>query len=297
MILADGTEKLVLLADIIDFICRSIDNHSVDYSLLHTIFEGFKQQASKNDGSSYSILKGPDVMPAFILNTWTFRDNVEDNRNNLSELSRWIRATFTTPSGKQITEKQIVSMFNVAENKFLISERFLLQAPIDILLVNNTCCHANSLYYINSNPNVVKKDLIVLTHVSDERVQPEFVFLHELGHMVHTRITQKEFVAPRSFDVLHPLIFKYSRMDPAVPPKRWLKKWFSECFSECFAIAVLHRSPYSELDYYTQISDEDKDFIGMYMDVLFATLDYNKLGKRTWEELIRHRNKQINQGQ
>lgn len=283
-------QNLLLLADFIDSICRSIDNHSVNNSLLHTIFEEFKQKAPKNNDNSYSILKGMDIIPAFILNNWIFRENIEDNRRNLSELSRWIRATFIAPSGKQITETQITDMLAVAENKFLIFERFLLQASIDILLVNHTCCHANSLYYINSNLNTTKKDLIVLTHVSDERVQPEFVFLHELGHMIHTRVAQKKFTAPRSFDILHPLIFKYSRMDPASPPKRWLKKWFSECFAECFAIAALHKGPYSHLDYHTKISDDDKDCIEMYMNVFFATLDYNKHGKRTWEELIRYQN-------
>lgn len=282
---------MLVLSDFIDLLCRNVRAHHLDNASLYTIFEKFKKEALKNDMESYLIRRGSDIMPVFLLNNWTFRDTIEDNLINLSVISGIINDTFTVPSGKQITNEQISAMSKLADRKFLIKERFLLDKPIDILLVNNTYRYANALYYINPNPDVVIKDLIVLTHVADDKVCPEFALLHELGHMVHTRITQKRFVAPRSFEILHPVIFEYTPPDRSVPYTKWPKKWFAEWFAECFAIAVLHKTPYSYLDYHTEISDEDKDFIKTYMTVLLDTLEYNKFGRRTWETLEKYSKK------
>lgn len=281
-------QNMFVLADYIDSLCRSINNHNWNNSRLKAFFQELKQNIYRRPSNGYSILTGSDIIPAFILNNWTFREKIEDNLNNLQVLSKMIRGTFTSSIGRQISGKQISAVLELADSKFPIMESFLLQEPIDILLVNNTCCYANALYYINSDPKVVISDLIVLTHVADDRVSPEFALLHELGHMVHTRITQKEFVAPRSFEILRPVILKYTQMDIPASSTKWPKRWFAEWFAECFAIAVLHEGPYSSLDYHTGISDKHKDFIKTYMTVLFDTLEYNKLGKRTWEELKKY---------
>ena len=281
-------QNMRMLADYIDLLCQNISIHKIDNSALKIIFEEIEQGYTRPK-EGYSLLQGTDAVAAFLLNNWTFRESIEENLDNLSVLSTVIRNTFIVPSGRQITERSILTMLTLADDRFSILKRFLLHNPIDILLVNNTCRYANALYYFNSNPRAKIKDNIVLTWDADDKVCPEFAFLHELGHMVHTRITQKSFVAPKSFEIVHPIILKYSPQDFSKPivgrEKKLLARWFAEWFAECFAIAVLHRSPYSHLDYHTEIEDDDKDSIKAYMTVLLDTLEYNKLGKRTWEKL------------
>lgn len=277
--------SLLALADFLDSLCRAINAFDLDNATLHCLYNELRRAVPRHNGDCYSILEGTDIIPAFILNNWVYLDSIEENQKNFSELSCLIKATYTNPSGIQISKEKVTELVALSDKKFSVSDKLLCHTPINILLVENTCHYANAVYSVHAKPDAVIKDLIVLTYVVDGRVAPEFAFLHEIGHMVHTRVTQKSFVAPRSFDILHSIITKYISSEPASLPREKRRKLFAEWFAECFAIAVLFKTPYSHLDRHIEISNEDKSAIEKYMSALMDTLDKNKLGNRTWEQI------------
>lgn len=257
--------NLPQLAQRIDAIIHVAKSHNNPNAFLQVVFHASQEHLITRATGGYALLKGAEATATFLLNNWSFQETAERNLESLTMLSGLLKNNFVLPTGKHITEKQIATMFQLADYKLNLTKRLLSANPIAILQTDSTCRYANALYYINFNPNILVKDLILLTTVADERVPPEFALLHELGHMVHTRITNKSFVPPPSFKKLHSIIFKYVGGTPPAKITKDANLWFAEWFADCFAIAVLHQSEHAHLDYHTEISKEDRDEITQYM--------------------------------
>ena len=264
--------------------CEAAENIDFDNAFYKNFHEQLTRLCKNRSNNPFFVFNGIDTIQRFILVNWSFRKAPSENLENLKQLYLSIENIFTVPKGKRITEQQIENMFALVENKFRLSNR-LLHNPVDVLLVDNTCVNSNALYYVNFKNKM--KDLIVLTYVNDDIVSPEFAFLHELGHMVHTRVTQKMFVSSKSFDRMHELIFRYVGTNNADAPKKWITKWFAEWFAECFAIAALHNTLYAKYDYHHKMSTADKDAICFYMEVFMSTLEHNPKGRFSWDEIFK----------
>lgn len=260
----------IKLASVLDNLCRidAVQNQEV----LKHLFDALQNSQAAPCGKNLVLLDGTEATAAFLLVNWVFRETIEENLESLATISVLLKSTFAPPCGAQIKQPRIDALMQLAITQLPHLDRLFVEDPVTVILADNTCPHANGLYYTNTNISDQQRDLIVLTWIDNDLVSPEFAFLHELGHLVHTRITGKLFVAPHSFKTLYPLIETYSHQPIPCKRSKRANRWLAEWFAEFFAIAVLHGSLYSHLDYHSEISDTDRDIIQIYMRDLCLSL-------------------------
>lgn len=137
---------------------------------------------------------------------------------------------------------------------------------LEILLINHS--HIKfSAYYVailteDSPESIELTDKVFIPYLRHEIDFPqEFIFLHELGHALHTRATKQLMTPPDSFlNVLERIFPK------AVYESDTIK---AELFADSFAIAALHNSRFSQYD--SVIKEEDRLFLIEYMQNLIET--------------------------
>ena len=159
-----------------------------------------------------------------------------------------------------------------------------MEKSLPILVVDEICTAGNSLTMGNQILGVNKilsqpKDIVIASRMKDDTA-PEYAFLHELGHILHIRLTHqyRNLEPPESFDVIQRLMFKRLIDQP--------KKIWAECFADCFAIASLYGTAYGYLDH-TPISDEHKKAMCAYIQILMDTYKDNTNGRCSFDELLK----------
>jgi hypothetical protein len=105
--------------------------------------------------------------------------------------------------------------------------------------------------------------VIVMFHMKDQDVSPEYVFLHELGHILQVAITQSPSVVPPVFLRFHNEI--------GGAPLRESNPDAPEVFADTFAIAVMHGT---ELEKYNPFSLHEPfcHTFEMFYEAFFKTI-------------------------
>lgn len=232
--------------------------------------------------SPYEIFCNEGIVVPYLITNWSLRDYGKDNAICIKALINQTRETFAPPIGSVICEDMIHVLMNHVDHKYNYCSKVLHCRPLRIIIANETYKKGNSLFeayeYYNRDLSLAQRDLVILTHVQDEKVTPEYAFLHELGHILHLRLTGQytAWQPPSSFDILQQAIF--SKAESAAIS--------AELFAECFAIATLYNTEYSHFDPYDQIKDDHKRLISEYMQLLMDTYAENPLGGRMLHELL-----------
>jgi len=104
------------------------------------------------------------------------------------------------------------------------------------------------------------------THVREDSCDsPQCVLLHELGHVLHMRLTRSLDTPPSGFIKLQQKIFsKGGELSNYL---------LSELFADCFAIAAAFGSPLEKYDPYVMMLDVDKGIITAYIISLIQSID------------------------
>ena len=96
---------------------------------------------------------------------------------------------------------------------------------------------------------------LFIYHLKDEcHCSPEYVFLHELGHVVQIKITGDSHKVPPSFLPFAEAIFP-----------DMTKETEAEIFADCFAMAVMYDSQFSVYDPFDIIIPTHKALFQIYM--------------------------------
>jgi len=200
--------------------------------------------------------------------------HIDDKKRALPKLKYIIytmknfrRLYLAEPQGKRITESKIIDLMDWAEKKYQVCTKILKKDTLQIMLMNHS--FNPDLEWTNASvamqmKNRKMKDGIFCTYFSNNNIDPVFPFFHELGHIIHGRITEKEFTVPSSFmrliqDPLFEIVRDMTEED------------MYEVFAEFFAIAIMNDSQYSDLDYYRKdkayflITDDMRDTLEQYM--------------------------------
>jgi len=208
----------------------------------------------------------------------------EDNHKCIRAIIEQIRHFFIPSTSPHISEENVHKLMALVDQKYNYCSKVLREKTLNILIVEDTCVDGNSLFMAYDGDAFEReisanKDIVILSRVRDD-VYPEYAFLHELGHILHLRLTQEyhDWMPPKSFDFLQKIMFKSLVNKP--------QSVWAECFADCFAIAALHRTVYEGYDCYPNVSGFSRQLIEMYIRVLMDTYDDNPLGRSPWEELI-----------
>lgn len=146
---------------------------------------------------------------------------------------------------------------------------------------NNRRAKYNALYnsYVDFYGEI--EDCIILPYMKDsEEYSPEYIFLHELGHLLSARITRKQDTAPTSFEFWENQIFSRNKAAKTEHTQ-------AELFCDCFAVAALYETQYEKHAVFDKVKAWDKALLSNYFHVLMDTLDQNPGGTLSWDEIQR----------
>ncbi|MDR1631137.1 MAG: hypothetical protein LBS36_13135 [Oscillospiraceae bacterium] len=232
----------------------------------------------KPRATPFKIFKEDNIAFPYLLTNWALHERGEDNYKNINDIIKTTREIFFPSSDPVIQEERILEMMKLVDSKYGYCSKVLREKPLDIIINEEGCKKGNSLFMTLDINGLINNDLIICSCVQ-EQIYPEYAFLHEAGHVLHLRLTQKYqgYVPPKSFDFIQQAMFKPLANRP--------KSEWAECFAECFAIAALYGTEYAHYDYATFISDHNKLLIATYIQVLMDTYEDNILGELSWNEL------------
>jgi len=158
-------------------------------------------------------------------------------------------------SGELVSKDIVESILNLPVAKdaiFLLSRK----KPVLILNINHTCkFNSTSLPHlgviVNSRSNPLNGDN-----------NPDYVFMHEMGHLVHVYLTGDLTEPPKSFCDVIKNAFRNNIND--IPKEALL-----EIFADCFAIGCAFGTQYEQSNPFCQLFDEkDIEYIAGYIKTL-----------------------------
>lgn len=177
---------------------------------------------------------------------------------HLSKLSQEILEDFTEPSGNQVSATFIENILKYLDDKIRFTERVYRKSVPTFILLNNSHRTLNSMTALTDNTDERSRQFIFLYHLrSGSEFNPEFVFLHELGHVVQNRYGSSN-TPPESFCQLM--------------KKESLEQMDSyelcDLFADLFASSIICDSPFSQYDIIDDAPLEDKMFMKDYFSKL-----------------------------
>ena len=188
--------------------------------------------------SKYFIFEEWESIPYYLAFSGLSLGRVREVRQCIKDQIAYINETIIEPTGNCITvdtEKKIIS---ILEAKYPFFEVAATKNPLHILNINNT----NRVY--NSTTGCSESGVPVAIHMynmKDSDTAPEYVFLHELGHVLQASLTDSVIYVPDEFIQLHNSIPNTRRLEQGNPDA-------PEVFADTFAIAVMCRTELSRYD-------------------------------------------------
>lgn len=255
--LADGIETLLSVMDGIrnkNLVLREIYGNLYFYCI--------------GQSQPFFILKGKETSISYLLTYWRFQETYTENKKCLQNIVHTIYEVMLSPQKSRISIEMIKSLIALVSDKFHFQQKILGGTTLEILLIDHSHTELGACYVatLTENPqeSIELSDKIFLPYLRHDIDFPqEFIFLHELGHALHTRATKQIMTPPDSFlNVLERIFPK------AVHESDTIK---AELFADSFAIAALHNSDFSQYDPYTSIQEEDCLFLIDYMQNLIET--------------------------
>lgn len=228
-------------------------------------------------GEAYYIADETNWVPIYLLLVWSPSDEISENIHCWHTLAEWLLMEFERTDRLQISENQIRAVMQHLERQYRFCTKILANRPAYFLVLPNRHKSTNSQYYVDLALNIPNKEIILLLNIIEEGDQAEAIFLHELGHLLHTRLTGEQWVPPKSFDFLQQAM--YNALDDC-PKREWC-----EYFADSFAVAALQDSSFRPNAYMSMYWEDDKAAIGEYYRVLMDIVEQNPKGQLSWDEL------------
>ncbi len=208
--------------------------------------------------TSYNIFNMSDSIPMYLKSYWTFQETSKQNIQVLTDIIYGIRSKMLPPQSPSLSIDLIVSLLEHIEKRFAFLSRILKESPLQILCLNHSHVEWNSFYSARVYDNgTIKDNIMLLCPRQETDCANEFIFLHEMGHVLHTRLTKSLWTPPKSFRLVQERMF----LDGLGASD----KDASELFADCFAIASMFGSKFAKYNPYQFIDKEDNMFLMLYM--------------------------------
>jgi hypothetical protein len=177
------------------------------------------------DEQRYVIYPPAFSVPIYLMAHGVASGKVRDTILHIRELIEYIDTSVTGPSGNRLTEKRAKRVLRVLVAKFPYFD--VVSKPLHILLIDNTDKRFNSQCGINASGD---ECIVLVFHMKDSKLSPEYVFLHELGHALQIALTGSPEIVPEEFIRFHQALnTELDQGNPDAP----------EVFADTFAMAAM----------------------------------------------------------
>lgn len=210
----------------------------------------------------YAIFAARFSIPTY-LTTFGFQTGrVRDTVANIKSTIAIIEDEALAPSGNCLTPESAKNVLEVMAGKLPYFEAIEKQGLLRVLLLDNSHKVYNSLCGVNAEGT---RATVLMYHMRDCTVSPEYVFLHELGHVLQIALCGPEEVPEEFYRFQSSFSQPLKRGEPIA----------KEVFADTFAIAVMHGT---DLQKYMPF-ELDADIIGGMIERFFKQLLKNYCGQ------------------
>ena len=212
----------------------------------------------------YEIYSSKCSVLHFLLNYWSLASTASENTLIVKGIVKKIRSEFCKSKTVSSLDRALFDVLSMVEEKLGYSTNLLRDGKIKILNLDCRHCEWNCFYSATLVPEKeLIADYIIMTQMQEYATSSrEFALLHELGHLLHTRLTLQLSVVPASFgEAIEKIISR-----PIPDGEK------AEIFADFFAFAVLCESSY-EHDNYPDLNDVAKKYLLPYFKRLIQQYD------------------------
>ncbi|MCL2163748.1 MAG: hypothetical protein FWH55_04975 [Oscillospiraceae bacterium] len=213
----------------------------------------------------YSIIQSQFSIPSYLVTNGLALGKVRDLRKNIKKLIAAIDDTITKPSGNFLSVKKEEDILSVLTKKFPFWEVLSSSKPLLILNMNNSHRLFNS---VCGTDDEAKTFVIYMFNMKDNTVVPEYVFLHELGHVLQIALTGSEKLVPEEFIQFNEALNKTNALKQGSYEAQ-------EVFADTFAISVMHGTDLWRLEPFN-FSDSLNETFVMFYTKLFEKYQYSR---------------------
>lgn len=240
-----NSDSLFSLADNLESFVFYLDtslNKREDISALYQKIRVYEFYAKSESYPGYRVFNTQSSALKYLTNYWRYTSSARKDTENLRNIINRIKKSFVCMQQTLISIEKIKHLFSIVDEKYDFTNLVLGEKKVDILLLESTHKEWNSFYSATATPRQeVLHDFIMISSMPlDSVTNQEFCFMHELGHLLHTRITMNIEKVPESFEQFFAFAF---------PDGSHISDTAKvECFADFFAIAALLDTEYEPLD-------------------------------------------------
>lgn len=205
--------------------CRALSQAVIEWSAIgryEDIFAGIRPE--------YHIYSASNAIPPYLASYGLALGKVRETRKNIRLLIADIDNTVIKPSGISMSLEDEEQVLSTLSNKFpFFLEIISANKTLNILNINNTHRLFNSMCGVSEN---AASFVVYMFNMKDCSIAPEYVFLHELGHVLQIALTGSDLLVPNEF-------IDFNNSLPKVNLEQGTYDAV-EAFADTFAIAVMH---------------------------------------------------------
>jgi|GEM_PF-3389092 len=257
--LAGNIERLILLF-------KEVDSRKKQKTMSEFYHMLFVRTFFNNNGKEQVKIYSPrESVIEYFYNYWNFAPTFRENLNQLHIVADTIRTGLLSPKATGLSEETIRNLLDLVEHKFKYITNVLKEQPLKILQLNYSHIRHNCYYTATLLGNQITKDYVVMTCPHRLETHQEFGFVHELGHKLHTILTNKLFVAPASFECFNHIYNESDRINNTS---------MAENFADVFAIAALSNSQYEHCIPF-EVESKNASLFILYILLTIMSMDEN----------------------
>ena len=177
----------------------------------------------------YHIYHSNKSIPPYLFSYGLTIGKVREMRKNIKDRIKDIDETIIEPSCVRLTVEDEEKILSVLSNKFPFLEIITASKTLDIININNTYRLYNSMCGISGDS---ASFVIYMYNMKDKAIAPEYVFLHELGHVLQFALTDSNLIVPDGFIEFNKSVLKKDLGQG--------NNGTVEIFADMFAISVMH---------------------------------------------------------
>lgn len=220
----------------------------------HAIIEAFYESHP-----SWCVCDHGVASDIYLYRNWSKSRSINENKESLRKISESIRGDFNLSDERQITIKSVEQILTFLDKHYCFSDCVLKDRPLFILLLD--CGH--NLYNalcrtFTFQTEAVGCDIYMFRTRVGSQENLEYIFLHELGHVLASRLTGEFSAVPSSFLAINKMLLSDIQFAD-------ISRNAAEAFADTFAMSVLSHPELRHFDMFQNIPDELRALFNIYM--------------------------------
>jgi hypothetical protein len=186
--------------------------------------------------------------------------------NAIRDLGHQIIAKFCDPIGKIISQRQISLIMKYLDEEYSFSSKVFSDKKAAFLILDSSNLEFDSECFVGiSGKKIIQHLFLYHMKSNDDKITPEGVLFHELGHALQARYSGSISVVPENIvnlfsETVFPTYKSLSQNEQC------------EVFADALSMGLMFNSPFSEHDPFLPIDKDGKEFFNLLVRKLLSRI-------------------------